>query len=536
VTNHDPAVNETRFLRKASSGTTPPGPAPTSLPTELLREASRRLGWAGLVYSCTFSIAYFVPQLYAALTGQTHHYGVLRNALALTAIALGVAVFVLSRQARIRAQALLDLGLVFSVFGSLGIAVAEFSNGFLAAPRVQGDYLGVPWECLWIVMFPFMAPNTPRKVLVASIASASMGPLTLLVVATIGGRPMYATPGAIAIYFLCTTYVSALLAYFMAAIIMRYGVRLKKAREVGSYELIEPIGAGGMGEVWVARHRMLARPAAVKLIHAGVLGADRRGRERACKRFEREAQATAALGSCHTVDVFDFGVTDEGTFFYVMELLEGVNLDTLVKRHGPVEAARAVYLLTQMCHSLGEAHDRGLIHRDVKPANVFACRLGPDYDFVKVLDFGLVKHHADLADATALTADGPMAGTPAYMAPEMALTQADIDPRADIYAAGCVAYWLLTGQQVFEGETPMATLLKHIREEPIPPSKRTANPIPPALEAIVMACLAKMPEARPQTAAELSERLLAIELPKPWTAACAREWWQAHPADRTTAA
>jgi serine/threonine-protein kinase len=499
------------------------------MPPELLAEASRRLGWSGLVYSCTFFAAYFGPQLYVALTGQSHHYGLLRNTLALVAIAMGIGVFVLSRQARIRAQPLLDAGLVFSVFGSLGITIAEFSNGFLTAPRVQGDYLGMPWESLWIVLFPFLAPNRPRKVLIASLVSASMGPATLLVVGTIGGRELFATPSAIAVYFLCTTYLCAALAYVMSAIIMRYGVKLKKAREVGSYQLLEPIGSGGMGEVWVARHRMLARPAAVKLIHADVLGADRRGRERACKRFEREAQATAALGSCHTVDIFDFGVTEQGTFFYVMELLEGINLDALVRTHGPIEASRAIFLLVQMCHSLGEAHDQGLIHRDVKPANVFTCRVGPDFDFVKVLDFGLVKNHADLPEMSALTADGIIAGTPAYMAPEMALTQANIDGRADIYAAGCVAYWLLTGQQVFEAETPMATVLKHIREDPVAPSKRTHNPIPAALETIVLSCLAKAPEARPQTAAALMAQLQSVAIANPWTRARAREWWQQHP-------
>jgi serine/threonine-protein kinase len=266
------------------------------------------------------------------------------------------------------------------------------------------------------------------------------------------------------------------------------------------------------------------------LIRPEILGADHRSRETAYKRFEREAQATAALGSAHTVDVYDFGITDEGTFFYVMELLDGITLEQLVKRFGPIEASRVVYLLTQVCHSLSEAHEHGLIHRDIKPANIFTCHLGPEYDFVKVLDFGLVKPNAPAPHLSDLTVDGLMTGTPAYMAPEMALAQKGVDGRADIYAIGCVAYWLLTGSQVFEADTPMATLLKHVHEPPGPPSRRTDNPIPPALDAVVLSCLAKDPEARPPTAEALSARLAeaVAGLADGWTAARARDWWQQH--------
>jgi serine/threonine-protein kinase len=284
-----------------------------------------------------------------------------------------------------------------------------------------------------------------------------------------------------------------------------------------------------MGEVWVAWHQMLARPAAVKLIRPEILGADHRSRETAYRRFEREAQATAALGSAHTVDVYDFGITDEGTFFYVMELLDGLTLDQLVKRFGPVGASRTVFLLTQACHSLAEAHEHGLIHRDVKPANIFTCHLGPDFDFVKVLDFGLVKP-GDVSHLTELTSDGLMTGTPSYMAPEMALARPDADGRADLYALGCVAYWLLTGTQVFEADTAMATLLKHVHEPPVPPSHRTQNPIPAALESVVLACLAKEPAGRPASADVLSAMLgqAVAGIENPWTAADARRWWQQH--------
>jgi serine/threonine-protein kinase len=500
------------------------------MPPELLAEASRRLGWAGLIYACTFFAAYFGPHLYATLTQPDHRYGLLRDTLALAAVAMGVAAFVLSRRARVPAQALLDFGLVFYVFGALGIAIAEFSRGYLSAPRVFGDYIGIPWECVWIILYPFLAPNHPRKILIAALLAASMGPLTLLVVGTLGGIDLHASAAGIATYFAFTTYLCAGLTYFMAAIIMRYGARLKRAREIGSYELVEPVGSGGMGEVWVAWHQMLARPAAVKLIRPEIVGADRRSRELAYRRFEREAQATATLGSQHTVDVYDFGITDDGMFFYVMELLDGITLDQLVRRFGPVEASRAVFLLRQVCHSLAEAHEHGLIHRDVKPANIFTCHVGPDYDFVKVLDFGLVKPDAEVSHLAELTVDAMTTGTPAYMAPEMALAKPGADGRADLYALGCVAYWLLTGTQVFEAETPMAALVRHVSDPPVPPSQRTSNPIPPALEAVVLSCLSKDPAQRPASAQVLSALLAESvrDVPNPWTEDRARAWWQEH--------
>jgi len=282
-----------------------------------------------------------------------------------------------------------------------------------------------------------------------------------------------------------------------------------------------------MGEVWVARHRMLARPAAVKLIRPELLGHDQHSRDRVMRRFEREATATAALRSTHTIDVYDFGVTEDGAFFYVMEFLEGLNLDAIVRRFGPVGPGRTIYLMRQVCHSLGEAHARGLIHRDIKPANIFSSRLGPDCDFVKVLDFGLVKETTDEGSRPDATAPGGAAGTPAFMAPEMALGSPDVDGRADIYALGCVAYWLLTGQPVFKGTTPVATILSHVREVPVAPSSRMETPVPAALDALILDCLAKDPAARPQTTDEVVARLDAIAV-VPWTHADARRWWALH--------
>jgi serine/threonine-protein kinase len=251
-------------------------------------------------------------------------------------------------------------------------------------------------------------------------------------------------------------------------------------------------------------------------------------------RFEREAQATAAMRSPHTIQLYDFGVADDGTFYYVMELLDGFDLDALVQRFGPLPAERAVHLLRQVCHSLAEAHASALIHRDLKPANVYVCRYGRDVDFVKVLDFGLVKarddqHPADLK----LTAENAVGGTPAFMAPEQALGDRPVTGRSDLYAVGCLAYWMLTGRLVFEGKSAMDTMVQHIQAVPLPPSQRTEVAVPAALEQLVLACLAKDPADRPASAEELRERLDAIPLAEAWTPTRAQRWWDTH---RPTAA
>jgi eukaryotic-like serine/threonine-protein kinase len=324
-------------------------------------------------------------------------------------------------------------------------------------------------------------------------------------------------------------YVCALIAVIPPKIMVRLGRHVQRARELGSYRLVELIGRGGMGEVWRATHRMLARPAAIKLIKPEILGAPG-GAEAGVliERFRREAEAASELQSPHTIRLYDFGETRAGTFYFVMELLDGLDLETLVRRFGPVAPDRAVELLRQICHSLGEAHDRGIIHRDVKPANIYLCRLGREYDFMKVLDFGLVKYDRDQSIMDTIKTNTEMTtGTPAYMAPEMANGE-PIDRRADLYALGCVAYWLLTGQMVFEADSPLRMLIQHIQGTPIPPSIRSGRPIPPALEDLVLRCLAKKPADRPATADDIVDALDRIRLEHPWTQADAREWWEAN--------
>jgi serine/threonine-protein kinase len=320
------------------------------------------------------------------------------------------------------------------------------------------------------------------------------------------------------------------MAYVGARVVYTMGREVSRARELGSYRLEEKLGQGGMGEVWRARHRMLARPAAIKVIRPSLTQDGRAGpSSELLQRFEREAQVIASLRSPHTVELFDFGVANDGTFYYVMELLEGLDADTLVRRFGPLPADRAVYLLRQVCHSLSEAESRGLVHRDIKPANIFLCRYGEEYDFAKVLDFGLVKAFDEPPDGAAgLTRENAVHGTPAFIAPEQALGRSTLDGRVDIYATGCVAYWLLTGKLVFEADTLMGVLMHHVHTQPIAPSARSELPIPAALDSLVLSCLAKDPADRPQSARELTVRLSEVESVGEWCQERARQWWATH--------
>jgi DNA-binding NtrC family response regulator len=297
---------------------------------------------------------------------------------------------------------------------------------------------------------------------------------------------------------------------------------LDEGLPLGLYRLMEKLGEGGMGEVWRARHQLLARPCAVKLIRPELLG--EKSREAATQRFRLEARTIARLSSPNTVRLYDFGVSDTGSFYFVMELLTGVDLASLVQRFGALPPDRVVAVLRQACRSLAEAHAVGMLHRDIKPQNLFLCRQGLDFDLVKVLDFGLVKSLDK--GAPDLTAAGILTGTPAYMPPER-VVGGDADERSDLYSLGCVAYWVLTGRTVFTGE-PMAVMINHARTPPTPPSKVSATPIPERLEQIILACLEKAPEKRPSSALELWRQLGEVTVDELWTSERAELWWREH--------
>ncbi len=300
-----------------------------------------------------------------------------------------------------------------------------------------------------------------------------------------------------------------------------------EARQLGNYTLVDKIGSGAMGEVWRANHQMLARPVAIKLIRPEMLGArDREAAGIVLLRFGREARATAELTSAHSIMIHDFGISSDGAFYYVMELLDGLDLGALVERFGPVTSARTIHFLLQACESLSDAHYHNLIHRDIKPSNIFTCHMGRIHDFVKVLDFGLVKTEpAAMHDATKLTGMDVVTGTPAFMAPEQAIGE-PVDARSDVYSLGCVAYWLVTGGLVFETTNPTAMLVDHVKTEPIPPSQRTEEKIPADLEKVILACLRKKPDERPASAEELSRLLSACEDAGKWGAQEACQWWE----------
>jgi serine/threonine-protein kinase len=300
--------------------------------------------------------------------------------------------------------------------------------------------------------------------------------------------------------------------------IARLRSQVEAALELGQYTLVERIGEGGMGVVYKARHAMLRRPTAIKLLPPA------KSSEALLERFEREVQLTSGLTHPNTIAIYDYGRTADGVLYYVMEYVDGVTLDKLVEAHGPLPSARAVFLLEQVCGALAEAHDRGLVHRDVKPANLMLCVRGGTYDFVKVLDFGLVKRLDARSDGTR---PDLVVGTPLYMAPESIRSPGHVDPRSDLYALGAVAYFLVTGEQVFTGRNMLEVCSHHLHAEPVPPSRRSRLPIPSALERLILACLAKDPDARPSSARALVAALEAVD-GEPWTQEQAREWWDRH--------
>jgi len=491
------------------------------MPEDLLQEHVRRL-----TASCVVIVGCWTFGLAMDAVAVPTLLGVPRNPTALAievaGIALSAGMFAYLRSSGHRSDTKTTMGLVFMVANALGIALMNASALGSTMPNLPM----VSWTAVLILLFAAISPTSPRRMLIAGFTAATMDPLVAWI-RYLAGLPVMAPHLALLHYL--PNYISAAIAMVPFKVMHHLGRRLKEAQELGSYQLVERLGQGGMGEVWRAEHRLLARNAAVKLVRPEVLGGG--GSDDAQlirRRFEREAQATAALGSPHTIRVFDYGMTDEGTFYYVMELLSGRDLESLVRDFGPVAPDRAVFLLRQACHSLAEAHARGLVHRDIKPANIYVCRMGLEYDFVKVLDFGLVKVRRGGERPSMTATFEHTTGTPAYMAPEVILGEANVDRRADVYALGCVAYYLLTGQLVFEADTPMKMLMQHVQAEPVPPSKRTELKIPRELDDLVLACLHKDPRMRPQNAEELLSMAWQCKTCESWNHQTARTWWETH--------
>ena len=418
--------------------------------------------------------------------------------------------------------------------GALDAVSIILACGFLSIMpwNDEGQILQVLLALTVTVMIrAILVPSRPHRTMLLT----SLAFLPTVIVCIARHEPTAFLPGFSADYqkqyMTLNTVLWSILGVTLATITSRvtYGLRrqVAEANELGQYVLEEKIGGGGMGEVWRARHRLLIRPAAIKLIRPQTAG----DAELLLRRFEREARATAALKSPHTVQLYDFGATEDGRLYYVMELLDGLDLDTLVRRYGPLPAERAVHLMRQVCSSLQDAHANGLVHRDIKPANIVVSRAGSTFDFVKVLDFGLVKldpAEKNGGSAVNLTSEGIASVTPAFMAPETVLGVADTDHRVDLYALGCAAYWMLTGRLVFAGKTAIETMLHHAHTPPPRPSSRSELPIPAPLEELIMECLEKDPARRPASADLVSARLDAVPLESEWTADRAARWWATH--------
>jgi serine/threonine-protein kinase len=377
----------------------------------------------------------------------------------------------------------------------------------------------LPFWLLLIFTYGMFIPNTWRRAALV-IGTMALAPI-LLVAGMIRVYPQVARDTTVLgiTQLVLVLLIAAVAAVFGTHLINALRREVFEARQLGQYNLIRPLGAGAMGEVYLAEHRMLKRPCAIKLIHP-----ERAGDPLVLARFEREVRMTARLSHWNTVEIFDYGRTDDGTFFYAMEFLPGLSLEDLLKRHGPLPAERVIHLLRQACQGLREAHQIGLIHRDIKPGNVFAAQRGGLYDVVKVLDFGLVKQvHEN--HSTRLSHDGGISGTPLYMSPEQARGLGELDARSDIYSLGAVGYALLTGRPPFDGKTPLDVMMAHVRDEVVPASQHQDG-VPADLERVILRCLAKTPDDRFQDVDRLERALADCAGADQWTQRQAAAWWQ----------
>lgn len=496
------------------------------LPPDLLREASRRLSIIALLGAILWTVGVVSDHLVVGLImgDPTGFQSRAADAIGAVSVVLSLALFFYARRSDRDPQFILDLGLVYLVVTAFALG-NMFHWTHMPSWRTWAPMIS--WIGVCCLLFAAIVPNTPGKTLIAGLLAASMNPLGMLIARARGMWDFGPTRNAFVMHY--PDYVLVGVSVVISIVVNRLGQQVIRAREMGSYRLGELLGKGGMGEVYRATHRMLARPAAIKLIRPETLGeSSPEAAKVAVSRFRREAEAAATLRSPHTVELYDFGVAEDQTLYFVMELLDGMDLETLVRQKGPLPAARVIFILRQVCESLEEAHRRGLVHRDIKPANIHLGRLGLRHDFVKVLDFGLVKHLGSTgAEQSMETAAGMTPGTPAYIAPEMALGN-PVDGRADLYALGGVAYFLLTGKLVFEAETPIQMIARHLHDEPVPPSQRGELPVPAALDQLILACLAKKPEDRPASAAALARSLAAIDGGGTWDEELAGRWWQVH--------
>jgi serine/threonine-protein kinase len=415
------------------------------------------------------------------------------------------------RNLRIGELIIFGLPAAFFLLLQRRVTVTEVERGHVPSPLSF-------WPLL-IFTYAMFIPNTWRRAALV-IGALAVAPIVLFV-GMIMAYPSFAALVKVGdmMQHILTLAVSAIAAVFGTQLINTLRHEAFEAKQLGQYRLIERLGRGGMGEVYLAEHRMLKRPCAVKLIRP-----EKADDPQVLARFEREVQMTARLSHWNTVEIFDYGRTEDGTFFYVMEYLPGLSLEEMLKQHGPLPVERVIHLLQQVCQALREAHSIGLIHRDIKPANIFVAERGGLYDVVKLLDFGLVKPMAEIASAN-LTLDGTISGTPLFMSPEQARGVGEVDARSDIYSLGAVAYMLLSGHAPFERSSALEVIIAHDRDDAAPLSSLGLQ-VPDDIERVVLRCLAKRPEDRFQTADSLEQALLECLAANQWTKSRAARWWQ----------
>jgi serine/threonine-protein kinase len=392
----------------------------------------------------------------------------------------------------------------------------------LPGDRARLDILITPWLLL-IFTYAMFIPNTWQRAAVVTGAMALV-PVASLVylwaaiptVSQLAGRLEYSG-------FISGQILIAGIA-LMIAIVGVYTIGTLRrevfaARQLGQYRLKQRLGSGGMGEVYLAEHQMMKRPCAVKLIRP-----EKAGDPRMLARFEREVRATAKLSHWNSIDIYDYGRTADGTFYYVMEYLPGHNVGEIVEDYGPMPGARLVYLMDQVCSALNEAHGIGLVHRDIKPANIFCAYRGGVFDVAKLLDFGLAKPSIEGNGEVQLTMEGMVTGSPLFMSPEQARGEDRVDARSDIYSLGAVMYYLLSGQPPFMSDNPLKVIIAQASQEVVPP--RQINPeISVELEEIVMRCLEKDADHRFQDVTSLQRALRDVFFEEPWSSELAAEWW-----------
>ncbi|QDS99789.1 serine/threonine-protein kinase [Adhaeretor mobilis] len=422
---------------------------------------------------------------------------------------------------KLRIAELLIVGSSAAFFFVLGTQRLEHDalslQGHTHIPNIGG-----PWQFL-IFCYALFVPNTWRRAAVV-IGLLALGPLVVIGVvawqspAFLNLAGMQAFRGVFIEHALIAlmTGVSAVVGVKTIGTLRRDAFL---AKQLGQYRLKQLIGSGGMGEVYLAEHEMMKRPCAIKVIRP-----EKAGDPQVLARFEREVRATAKLSHWNSIDIYDYGSTDDGTFYYVMEYLPGHNLGELVEMHGPLSAGRIVYLMLQVGEALAEAHDQGLVHRDIKPANIFCAYRGGRFDVAKLLDFGLAKPMSDVTEA-GLTAAGSITGSPLFMSPEQSTGSPNVDERSDVYSLGAVMYYMATGRPLFEYEQPLRVIVAHASEEPIPPRELCPD-LPLELEELILRCLEKQPEDRFQTVAQLLVALEEVPVEPIWTVADAAAWWK----------